>query len=79
MLPAAKARIAWTLAKKKLGFRYLMEVIPMDASLVKGSHGRAAGTAGTGPVLLTRNGELLMGTVIEATDVCGVILKHLEI
>ena len=28
------------LAKKKLGFRGLLDVIPLDASLVKGSHGR---------------------------------------
>lgn len=26
--------------KKKLGFRYLMNVIPLDATLVKGAHGR---------------------------------------
>ena len=30
----------WRLAKKALGFRYLMDVIPLDASLVQGSHGR---------------------------------------
>jgi len=36
-LPAAK--IATFLAKKKLGFRTLMDVIPLDASLVKGTHG----------------------------------------
>ena len=30
----------WRLIKKKLGFRTLMDVIPIDASLVKGSHGR---------------------------------------
>ncbi len=28
------------LLKKKLGLRYLMDVIPLDSSLVKGSHGR---------------------------------------
>jgi len=28
------------LLKKKLGLRGLLEVIPLDASLVKGSHGR---------------------------------------
>jgi hypothetical protein len=27
------------LLQKKLGFRMLMDVIPLDASLVKGSHG----------------------------------------
>ena len=33
-------KIAGFLAKKKLGFRGLMDVIPLDANLVKGSHGR---------------------------------------
>ena len=33
-------RIAWKVLKKKLGFRMVMDVIPIDASLVKGSHGR---------------------------------------
>ncbi len=32
--------IGWKLAKKKMGFRQLMDVIPLDASLVGGSHGR---------------------------------------
>src|SRR5262249_21779185 len=39
-LTMPKLRIAATLAKKKLGFRYLMNVVPLDASLVRGSHGR---------------------------------------
>ncbi|MDB4758752.1 alkaline phosphatase family protein [Akkermansiaceae bacterium] len=33
-------KISGFLAKKKLGFRGLMDVIPLDADLVKGSHGR---------------------------------------
>jgi hypothetical protein len=36
-----KLKIAAFLLKKKLGLRALMEVIPLDASLVKGSHGRS--------------------------------------
>lgn len=32
-------KVAWRLLQKKLGFRMLMDVIPLDASLVKGSHG----------------------------------------
>jgi predicted AlkP superfamily pyrophosphatase or phosphodiesterase len=32
-------RAALRLLQKKLGFRYRMDVIPLDASLVKGSHG----------------------------------------
>ena len=39
-LRLAKARIAWKLARKILGFRYMMDVISLDARLVKGSHGR---------------------------------------
>ena len=35
-----KAKILFKLLKKKLGFRTLMDVIPLDATLVKGSHGR---------------------------------------
>jgi predicted AlkP superfamily pyrophosphatase or phosphodiesterase len=34
-----KARIAWRLLKKQVGFRMLMDLIPLDASLVRGSHG----------------------------------------
>ncbi len=32
--------IAYRLAQKLLGFRYYMDVIGLDASIVKGSHGR---------------------------------------
>lgn len=35
-----KLKIAKFLLKKKLGLRGLLDVIPLDASLVKGSHGR---------------------------------------
>ena len=35
-----KLKTAWFLLRKKLGFRALLDVIPLDASLVKGSHGR---------------------------------------
>src|SRR5205807_946079 len=42
-LKLPKARIAWRLLQKKLGFRMLMDVIPLDATFVKGSHGRRPG------------------------------------
>lgn len=35
-----KLRLARRLARKALGFRYYMDVIGLDASVVKGSHGR---------------------------------------
>lgn len=45
-----KLRVAKFLLKKKLGMRALLEVIPLDATLVKGSHGRDQVAAGERPV-----------------------------
>ena len=45
-----KLAIAKFLLKKKLGLRGLLEVIPLDASLVKGSHGRDQVPEGERPV-----------------------------
>jgi predicted AlkP superfamily pyrophosphatase or phosphodiesterase len=39
-----KLRVARRLLQKKLGFRMRMDVVPLDAALVKGSHGLAAAT-----------------------------------
>ena len=47
-------RSARALVRKKLGFRTLMDVIPLDASLVKGSHGRIPDDPSKGPLLMTR-------------------------
>lgn len=51
--PLVKAGAAWTLLKKKLGFRYVMNVVPLDAGLVKGSHGRAPRSPEHGAVLIS--------------------------
>ncbi len=45
-----KARIAKALAKKKLGFRYLLDVIGFDDTLVRGSHGIDPATPEEGPL-----------------------------
>ena len=60
-LPLAKLRIALRLAQKKLGMRYLMDVISLDATLVKGSHGRPTDRADEGPLFITSAPELLKG------------------
>ncbi len=51
-LRTPKLRIALRLAQKLSGMRYLMDVIPLDASLVKGSHGRIVEDALDGPLFL---------------------------
>lgn len=50
--PLIKAHLVKTLAKKKLGFRYLMDVIPLRPDLVKGSHGRRTSDPDKGPILI---------------------------
>ena len=39
LLMTSKMRALSRLAQKKLGLRYKMDVIPLDATLVRGSHG----------------------------------------
>ena len=57
--------------------RALMEVIPLDATLVRGSHGRAPLDASHGPLLATSAKELLGGAELPATDVFGTLMRHL--
>jgi len=65
--------------RKKLGFRTLMDVIPLDASLVKGSHGRIPDDPSKGPLLLTREQDLLEDGELAATGVHDLILRHLGV
>jgi predicted AlkP superfamily pyrophosphatase or phosphodiesterase len=71
-----KLSIGWRLAKRALGMRTLMDVIPLDASLVKGSHGRPIDDAADGPVLISSHAGLLAPGPLAATDVKDVILRH---
>lgn len=47
-----KLRVARRLIQKKLGFRMLLDVVPLDAGLVRGSHGLAAGDPRDRPLLV---------------------------
>ena len=67
------------LVRKKLGFRTLMDVIPLDATLVKGSHGRIPDDPSKGPLLMTRQADLLPDGDLAATDVHDLILRHLGV
>jgi len=69
--------VATTLAKKALGFRYLMNVIPLDATLVKGSHGRVTDSLDDGPVMISSERNGIGADAVESTGVRGLILDHL--
>ena len=75
-IPLPKLKIAWRLLQKKLGFRMLMDVIPLDATLVKGSHGRRPADKKDWPVFITEQPELLGAKEIESTDVFQILLRH---
>jgi predicted AlkP superfamily pyrophosphatase or phosphodiesterase len=76
-IPGIKARIAWRLLQKRLGLRMLMDVIPLDAGLVRGSHGRVPNDRKEWPVLLSSRPDLLPQPSIEAAGVCRILLAHL--
>ena len=46
-----RAAVAKRLIRKKLGFRTLMDLIPLDATLVRGSHGRIPESPDDWPIL----------------------------
>ena len=71
-------KVALKVLKKKMGFRMLMDIIPLDASLIRGSHGRVPESKEEYPLLMTKNAALLPQTQIQPTEVFDVIMKHLQ-
>ncbi|GMQ25541.1 alkaline phosphatase family protein [Algoriphagus sp. oki45] len=75
--PAIKVpilKIGSKVLKKKLGFRYLMDVIPLDATLVKGAHGRIPESDLDKPLLVADSG-ILEAERIQPTTVFDLIIK----
>jgi predicted AlkP superfamily pyrophosphatase or phosphodiesterase len=71
--PLVKAKAAANLARKKLGLRYAMNVVPLDPSPVRGTHGRLPDTPDDGPVLLSTAD--LGADRFAATDVRDLLLS----
>jgi predicted AlkP superfamily pyrophosphatase or phosphodiesterase len=71
-------RAAWRLAQKKLGLRALMDVVGLDASVVRGSHGRPAERPELGPLLISSEPALLPegNAPLAPTEVKRLILEH---
>jgi predicted AlkP superfamily pyrophosphatase or phosphodiesterase len=69
-------KVGRRLLARKLGFRNLLDVIPLDAKLVKGSHGRLTDRAEDGPLFMSSVPELLPPESVAATDVRGLLLRH---
>ena len=77
---------AYLLRTKVLNQRALLDVIPLDGSLVRGSHGRVTAREEDGPLFMTNAPEQLCDAEgallgdsqsLPATAVQGVIMRHL--
>ena len=70
-----KAKILGRLLQKKLGFRMLMDVSPLDATLVKGSHGlRPSGPAEQPVFLRDSHGDSLPAEV-DSTEIFNLLMN----
>jgi len=72
--PFIKLRAGYKLARKLTGFRYLMDVIPLDATLVKGSHGSPNCAKEFYPVFISNKASK---SELEPTDVYKLILNSI--
>jgi predicted AlkP superfamily pyrophosphatase or phosphodiesterase len=70
-LPAV--HIAKFLLAKKLGLRGLLNVVPLDATLVKGSHGRIPESSDDHPLLIIDRGKSVPGDEIPAREVYRIL------
>ena len=71
-------RIALKLLRKKLGFRTLLDIIPLNAKLVKGSHGTINVDEEYYPLLVAKHDKnYKTAKFFEPTEVCNFILDHI--
>jgi predicted AlkP superfamily pyrophosphatase or phosphodiesterase len=75
-IPLVRLKILSRLLQKKLGFRMLMDVIPLDASLVKGSHGLRTSRPEEQPVFIRGGQGDPLPPEVDSTEVFG-LLKQL--
>jgi predicted AlkP superfamily pyrophosphatase or phosphodiesterase len=71
--------IGWKLAKRKAGFRTLLNVTPLDATLVRGSHGRLGEWSDEGPCVISREKSLFRSDQMMSVDVYSLMLRHLGV
>ena len=66
------------LLQKKLGFRTLFDVIPLDPAIVRGSHGLAAAEAADRPLLIA-DGAAPSAAELPMTGVHDRVLEALDL
>ncbi|MFE7265997.1 alkaline phosphatase family protein [Streptomyces sp. NPDC057592] len=72
--PYVRVKAATAVARKKLGMRYRMAVVPLDPSPIRGSHGRLPQSDEEGPLILCSTPHAFTGPV-RATEVKSLLLE----
>jgi predicted AlkP superfamily pyrophosphatase or phosphodiesterase len=73
-----KLTILGKVLRSRLGFRTLMNVIPLDPGLVRGSHGRVTDAPDDGPLFITNRPQHLPAAgPVAAAAVKEILLRHL--
>ncbi|MET9649931.1 nucleotide pyrophosphatase/phosphodiesterase family protein [Streptomyces sp. NPDC006460] len=72
--PYVRVKAATAIARKKLGMRYRLAVVPLDPSPIRGSHGRLPTSDDEGPLILCSTPRAVSGRVA-ATDVKSLLLR----
>ncbi len=76
-LRAPKLAAAWKVAKRKLGFRQLLDVISQkDTQIVRGTHGRLTDDPAHGPLVISSEPGLMPEGPVAATDFKRLTLAH---
>ncbi|MBM1107850.1 alkaline phosphatase family protein [Aurantibacter crassamenti] len=73
------AKVIFKLLKKKLGFRTVLDIIPLKAELVKGSHGRIPEDTDDYPILISNNSDLISEKMVASTDVYHILKQHVNL
>jgi len=72
--PYVRLKAAKAVARKKLGMRYRMAVVPLDPAPLRGSHGRRPTSDDDGPLVLVSTPRAVSGRVA-ATEVKSLLLR----
>lgn len=72
-----KIKAGLRLLQKKLGFRYTMDLIPIEGSGVKGSHGRIPASMAKHPLIISQHSDKIGKETLHPTEVFGVIDSHI--
>jgi predicted AlkP superfamily pyrophosphatase or phosphodiesterase len=76
-LRSPKLTVGLKLAKRKAGFRQLLDIIsPSATHLVKGTHGRITDDAAFGPLMISSEPDRMPEGPVGATDFKALVLRH---